>query len=219
MNSPLRMISLRSSRSPRLANATLAAFVLLGLSTPVPAGLSLELADGTRISVDRVAAADDSCLTVATVAPGSRVERSVPWPRIAGATLDGEWYSPEELRLALGLTNTGHLIVDPPPAPPCSPLFPIPYSSFPPGRVIGVQPDPLAAYADLAPSVYPAGVPTAEAPFARALLRERRRLETIAPFGTLNFAPPPWQAPAPLPPILPPPIGLPPAEFFPPIGR
>lgn len=203
----------------RRLNAAATFLAVIGASPAAQAGLSLELTDGSHVRVSEVAAVTDSALTVAAVAPGVRIERTLPWRRIAAATLDGDAYSPDELRAALGLTaangeqgagndlatspvmpfspNPLVILSAPPPAVPiCDvrPPFPVPCSPPPLptyGRVIGIRPDPLAAYADLIPSIYPNGVPSTEAPFALALLRERRRLETVGPF----FAPGPWLGP------------------------
>lgn len=229
MNTPLRTAPLGPARS-RLAGTVSVVFTFAALSAPAPAALMLQLADGSSVTVDRLLSADDSSLTVAAFRETGHATRSLPWPRIASATLDGERYSPRELRLALGLpvdersARQGDASFSAPPLVlPCPPPFPIPDFPFPtppPGRVISIQPDPLSAYADLAPSIYPAGIPTTEAPFARAVLRERRRLEAVAPFASSPFAsppfavPPPWPVPTTAPAVLP----LPPAEAHPLIG-
>jgi len=191
------------TRLLRRLNAAAIFLAVIGASPAAQAGLTLDLIDGSLVTVGEVAGADELALTVAAVAPGVRIQRTIPWPRIAGAVLDGERYSTGELRTALRLGNggwgmgNGGVLTDvvmpvvaapasiPFPAPPCCLPFPIPYSPFPirpPGRIISVRPDPIAAYADLVPAVYPDGIPSTEAPFALALLRERRRLETVAPF-------------------------------------
>jgi hypothetical protein len=207
----------------RRLNAAAIFLAVIGASPAAQAGLALQLTDGSRVSVGELAAVTDSAVTVAAVAPGVRIERTLPWHRIAAATVDGEPYSPDELRLALGLaagnreqrtasglTSAPLMPITAPAAifgfaPPlavracglCSP-FPVPCSPLPLptySRVIGVRPDPLAAYADLIPAIYPNGIPSTEMPFALALLRERRRVEAIGPF----IAPGPWLGPGAMP--------------------
>ncbi|HEX6985717.1 MAG TPA: hypothetical protein VF170_10080 [Planctomycetaceae bacterium] len=193
----------------------LAAFLCLVLAGPyhaARAGLTLSLTDGSHVTVGEVAAVSDAAVTVAATGTGVRVERSIPWHRIAGARLDGESYSTAELRLALGLPAdatmlASHVEQKPMPfvAPPfgaCGPCPPFPssHSPFPTvGRVIGVRPDPLAAYGDLGPAVYPVGVPSTEAPFALGVLRERRRIEAVGPFAAPVVPAPPFAPALPLP--------------------
>jgi hypothetical protein len=185
------------------------------------AGLSLFLADGSRVTVGEIGAVDEASVTVAAVGERIRIERTIPWPLVAGASVDGRGYSTGELRQALGVggeeygIGNGEIPV-PTVTVPVLPIGMAPVSfgcpqcpgTFPPlppyGRVIGVRPDPLAAYEDLIPSVYPNGVPSTEAPFALALLRERRRLETIGPFVA------PMGAFGPMPGVLPSPSLVPP---------
>lgn len=173
------------------------------------AGLTLFLTDGSHVTVGQIGAADEASLTVAAVGERIRIERTIPWPLVVGVAVDGRGYSAEELRRALGVGECGvrsakcgvfaggtampdaivpvtPLLIGVAPVPVGCPRCPWAYPPLPPyGRVIGVRPDPLSAYADMIPSVYPNGMPSTEAPFALALLRERRRLETIGPF----FAP------------------------------
>lgn len=202
----------------RRLNAAATFLAVIGASPAAHAGLALDLTDGSRVRFGEVAAVTDSTLTVAATGPGVRIARTLPWHRIAAATLDGEAYSPAELRLALGLQPTYGTVGGPyvpfvppspgpfifPPAPPAVPTcgFDAPFPvccSRPPlptySRVIGVRPDPLAAYADLIPAIYPNGIPSTEAPFALALLRERRRVESIGPF----IGPTPWIDPGGMP--------------------
>lgn len=178
-----------------------AATTLLVLTGPfhiAEAGLTLRLADGSRVKAGEVVAISESELTVAAVGKGIRIERSIPWHRVSAANIDGRHYSPAELRHAYGLntgtTFTSHVepmsfVAEPhahtfgPPIPCACPPSPTPHSPFPtPGRVIGVRPDPLLAYDDLASAAYPLGIPSTEAPFALNVLRERRRLEALNPF-------------------------------------
>ncbi|MBA3314387.1 MAG: hypothetical protein M3552_19750 [Planctomycetota bacterium] len=165
--------------------------------------LTLQLTDGSRVHVGEIADVNEAGLTVAAVGEGIRIERTLAWHRIADASLHGQRYSLRELQLAAGLSPkqvqsvsyagmeqlpAPHpILLDPTAYAGGSPVFhspfAIPYSPFlTVGRVIGVRADPLSAYADLEPAIYPNGIPSIEAPFALGLLRERRRVETIGPF-------------------------------------
>lgn len=167
-------------------------------------GLRLQLTDGSAVLAGEITAANEAALTLVGTGDGIRIERTLPWSRIAGADLAGQRYSRDELRLALGLPG------DPAPleqfhdwtptslesggflaAHHCCFGTPFGVRPFPPGRVIGVRPDPASAYADLAPAIYPNGIPSTEMPFALGVLRERRRLEAIGPFvNPAGFVPP-----------------------------
>ena len=195
----------------------LAAAALLALADPIAraADLTLQLADGSRVHADEVVRADDTMLTVAASRAGARIERTVAWKSVAGGTIDGVAHDVAALRQTVGLVSggaefTSHVV--PPPLPfapvptpcgcgvviPC--VAPGPYLFRPVGRVIGVRPDPITAYRDLAAAVYPAGIPNTEAPFALGVLRERRRLEAINPFLVPALPPTPIVPGPPLPP-------------------
>lgn len=233
-------------RAFRLFNAAWAFLAVIGAAPTVQAALALRLSDGSRVSVGEVVTSDTETLTVANSAAGVRIERTLSWERVAGADLEGEAYTREELRLALGVGNgepevgngewgmgngdagggRGPTLRPPvvpvafPPTPgpgcPCGMPVTAPYPLFPEvGRVIGVRPDPLAAYEDLIPLVYPNGVPSTEVPFALAVLRERRRLEAIAPIVGPGAWPGPLASPAGGPIPMAGPNGIPPMPGLP----
>lgn len=181
------------------------AFLSVGLLTTPTAqagSLTIQLTDGAIITCSEIAGANSNSLVLVSATENVRIERNLPWPQVAGAVLDGERYSPQELRTALGLPQMALQSADSfvwspslsnyvVPCDPCT-ICPVPFLlPLPPGRIIGVRPDPMTAYADASPSIYPNGIPATETPFALRLLRERRRIEAIAPFvGPAPFAPP-----------------------------
>ena len=79
---------------------------------------------------------------------------------------------------------------------------------FPSHAVLGVRDDPLDAYADLAPALYPAGIPTSERGVALAILREARLQQAIGPAST-----PPSSLPEASLEALPAPTGIPPVPL------
>jgi hypothetical protein len=176
--------------------------------------LSLRLTDGSRVVVGEISNVSEESLTVAAVGERIRIERTIPWSRIAEADFNGERYSLAELQLASGLKagsvqqTAFKTPVVPVPMPiPLEPVAPVAISCCPPyrfarlpfapvGVVVGVRPDPTSAYADLSPAIYPNGIPSTEAPFALNLLRERRRIETIGPYLGPALPPAPSFGPA-----------------------
>jgi len=177
--------------------------IVLAISAIAPAfgaspPLSFRLTDGSRVVVGEISSVSEAGLTVAAIGERIRIERTIPWNRIAEANLRGERYSLAELKLASGLppenikrTSYRPTPIDAPVAfdpvipvtgPCCSPIA-APQSAFAPvGVVVGVLPDRTSAYADLSPAVYPNGIPATEAPFALGVLRELRRLEAVGPY-------------------------------------
>ena len=177
--------------------------ILLAIFAVAPAfggspGLSLRLSDGSRVIVGEISNVNEAGLTVAAVGERIRIERTIPWDRITEATLNGERYSPTELQAASGLQpESVHVASYQPPVLPvplpldpatpivgpcCSTLGAPRFPFAPVGVVVGVRPDPTSAYADIAPAIYPNGIPSTEAPFALGVLRERRRLEAVGPY-------------------------------------
>ena len=160
----------------------------------------VNLSDGSRVRATDIIAADATGLRVAAVADRIRIERTLAWGQVLTAEVGGTAYNTAELRLALTGTHAAAVPV----AASCgrtfaaapisvAPTYAIPLAvvsacgpplgfALPRSRVIGVRQDPVAAYADLLPEAYPAGVPISEVPFAMSVLRERRRAQTVAPF-------------------------------------
>ena len=74
---------------------------------------------------------------------------------------------------------------------PCGLPVVLPTYPFPQDTVLGVRDDPLAAYDDLAASLYPLGIPTSERGVALQILREARLRQAIGPAAPPAFYGPP----------------------------
>ena len=198
MRSPAARRRFRSrAAAPVVIAAVLRATVVAAVLLPTSlfGGLTVYLADGTQVSIAQIHGIDAAGLTILAAAPGIEITRTLPWSLVTAAEVEGTRYSPQELQRAAGVPAEPQPIA-PRPTLPCDTLplaWQVPYPRLlPRGVVVGVRPDPLAAYADLIPSSYPAGIPATEAGFALAVLRERRALDVLsaAGGGSGPFVPP-----------------------------